>query len=266
MPDLDPILLTSPSVRSGTTLLQRLLCSARNTLVYGEEVGKDLDLQLQVLAARESVYTRSRQALTERLAHVLAGDRDEWLVDLMPDLDRYLAALRQGALAGLASCREHAHSVGRPVWGIKYPGWPPHLLELLHQALPRTRVVYVVRDLGDTARSAKAWLGLSTEASVEAFCAQWLAHVAFMRQWAGQHPVLWLRHEDLLASPGPTLATLRDFLPVGEMDLAVLERRVNRDGRLAETWLAPQPYLAPAPLTAREQACVDATMAASGLN
>jgi hypothetical protein len=264
--DLDPVLLTSPAVRSGTTLLQRLLCSAGNALVYGEEVGKDLDLQLQVLAAREHVYRHHRQAFADRLAGVLAGDRDQWLVDLMPDIDGYLGALRQGALAGLSNCRDHAASVGRTVWGFKYPGWPPHLLQLLGQALPRTRTVYVVRDLGDTLRSAKTWLGLSSEAASEAFCAEWLAHVGFMRQWSSEHPVLWVRHEALLAAPEATAAELRAFLPLGALDTGVLARRINRSGDGAETWHGPRPYLEPTPLTAREQASVDAAMAASGLN
>lgn len=266
MRDLDPVLLTSPTIRSGTTLLQRLLCSANNTLVYGEEVGKDLDLQLQVLAAREHVYGHQRKAFGDRLAHVLAGGRDDWLVDLMPDIDGYLSALRQGALAGLANCRDHAAAVGRPVWGFKYPGWPPPLMPLLDRALPRTRTVYVIRDLGDTVRSAKTWLRMASEADTEAFCAQWLDHVSFMRQWALAHPVLVVRHESLLADPGATMAALRAFVPVGEMDAGLLAHRINRSPDAVESWHGARPYLEPAPLTPREQACVDAAMAASGLN
>lgn len=265
MRELDPILLTSPTVRSGTTLLQRLLCSAGNTLVYGEEVGKDLDLQLQVLAAREQVYTHQRAAFADRLARVLAGGQDDWLVDLMPDIDGYLAALRQGALAGLANCRDHAAGVGRPVWGFKYPGWPPPLMQLLQRALPRTRTVYVIRDLGDTLRSAKTWLGLKADADTEAFCGQWRDHVRFMREWAREHPVLLLRHEALLAAPGDTVAALQAFLPIGAVDTGLLARRINRSTEGAEAWQGARPYLEPTPLTPREQACVDAAMAASGL-
>jgi len=264
--ELDPVLLTSPTVRSGTTLLQRLLCSAGNTLVYGEEVGKDLDLQLQVLAAREHVYERQRAAFADRLARVLASSQHDWLVDLMPDIDGYLASLRQGALAGLANCRDHAAGLGRPVWGFKYPGWPPQLMQLLQRALPRTRTVYVIRDLGDTLRSAKTWLGLASEADAEAFCAQWLDHIVFMREWAREQPVLVIRHEALLADPEAKVAALRDFLPIGDMDTGLLARRINRSTGAAEVWQGNQPYLEPTPLTARERARVDATMAASGLN
>ncbi|GAB2504018.1 sulfotransferase family protein [Arenimonas alkanexedens] len=259
MRGLDPVLLTSPTVRSGTTLLQRLLCSSSKTLIYGEEVGKDLELQLQILSSRQLVYRSMGPHLADRLGSVLAGDGNQWLVDLMPDKDGYLAALRDGALSGLAYCREHAQSVSRPVWGFKYPGWTPPLMRMLFEQVPGTRVVYLVRDPGDTARSAKAWHGFQSEQDVEALCAQWLAHVQFMRQFAQSHAVLMLRYEALVSDPGESLARLAGFLDAGNMDPGLLTQRINSAG-------GNPAYLAPAELTPRETACVDATRAAAELD
>lgn len=38
-----PILVVSPALRAGTTLLQRLLCSAPNTLIQGDLVGQEME-------------------------------------------------------------------------------------------------------------------------------------------------------------------------------------------------------------------------------
>jgi hypothetical protein len=260
MPGPAPLLLTSPCVRSGTTLLQRLLCSSGNALVYGEEVGKDLALQLQVLASRKLVYAHSRQRFADSLSRVLAGDTDDWLIDLMPDLDAYLGALDAGAFAGLDSCRRHAQAAGRSVWGFKYPGWPPALMRLLHAGQPGTRVLYLRRNLADTARSAKAWHALA-ESDVEPFCQQWLEHLRFMHAWRQQAPVLMLDFETLVQQPAQAIARLCEFIPVQGMDPAVLTRRINNLTEGRDTRHETGRYVEPIPLTARERDWVDAAQA-----
>lgn len=258
-----PILLTSPATRSGTTLLQRLLCSAANALIYGEEVGKDLDVPLQVLASRELVYRHGRDRFQAPLERLLAGDGDGWMVDLLPPLDGYLEALRAGVLAGLVHCGGHARAIGRPVWGFKYPGWSPPLLQMLQARVPSLRVVYVVRGLADTLRSAKAWHEFGDERESEAFCAQWLAHRRFMRDWAQAHPVLELRLEALLAAPADGLGALAEFTGARGMDAGVLARRINAGA--GDAFHAPRDAsgnLAPAALTPAETTLVAATEAA----
>lgn len=261
--ELAPLLVTSPTVRSGTTLLQRLLCSSANALVYGEEIGKDLDLQLQIAAARRMVYEGSQPRFSSSLQRVLDGDGNDWLVDLMPDVDGYLAALQAGTFAGLAYCRDHATAAGRPLWGFKYPGWPPHLTRLLFEQLPATRVVFIVRGLADTARSAKAWGAVDGEAGMQAFCAQWLANLAFMRQWQRDHAVLMLPFETLVHDPEQALDLLRGFVPLEGLHDGVLGHRINN---LTEAVGGTRPgpgYIEPAPLSPYEQACIDATVAAA---
>ena len=46
--DLDPLVITSPVIRSGTTLLQRLLCSSPSALIYGELCAQDLEFFLNL--------------------------------------------------------------------------------------------------------------------------------------------------------------------------------------------------------------------------
>jgi hypothetical protein len=266
MRGLSPVLVTSPTVRSGTTLLQRLLCSSPGALIYGEEIGKDLDLQLQIFSSRKLVYAHSRQRFAAGLEQVLAGDTGDWILDLMPGIDGYLDALHRGAFAGLDHCRQQAEAAGRTVWGFKYPGWPPHLTRQLFDHLPGTRVVFMVRDLADTARSAKAWGGLAGEHDLQALCGQWLQGVQFMQQWQRDHAVLMLSFEDLVAEPAAVLAQLQDFLGVSGMDPRVLERRINNLTQGLDTRHGHNGYIAPAPLTAPELALVQAATAAAQLH
>ena len=266
MRGLSPVLLTSPTVRSGTTLLQRLLCTSPDALIYGEEIGKDLDLQLQISSSRRLVYGHSRQRFTESLERVVAGDANDWIPDLMPGIDGYLEALHRGAFAGLEHCRQHAASLGRTTWGFKYPGWPPHLVRQLFDHLPGTRVVYLVRPLADTARSAKAWGTIADEAGLQAFCTQWAQGVAFMQQWRQSHPVLVLAFDELVAQPAPTLARLQDFLGIRAMDAGVLEHRINSLTQGLDTRHGHTNYIPPAALTPREQALVEAATGALQLD
>ncbi len=262
MRELSPLLVTSPTVRSGTTLVQRLLCSASNALVYGEEIGKDLEMQLQIHVSRKLIYTHSRSRFTHDLQRVVQGAGDGWIVDLMPDVDGYLQALHEGAFAGLGYCRDHAERAGRPVWGFKYPGWPPHMLRQMFDVLPGTRVVYVVRPLADTARSAKAW-GAVEPGQMQAFCTQWLQHLLFMQQWRQDHAVLMLPYATLVSDPDQALAQLQAFLPLQAMDRSVLERRINGPTHGLDTRQDAAGYVPPATLDAGEQQCVDATVAAA---
>ena len=259
MRGLSPVLVTSPTVRSGTTLLQRLLCRSPDALIYGEEIGKDLDLQLQISSSRRLVYGHSRQRFTDSLERVVAGDGNDWLLDLMPGIDGYLDALHSGAFAGLDYCRQHAQSLGRTVWGFKYPGWPPHLVRQLFDHLPGTRVVYLVRPLADTARSAKAWGAFTDEHGLHAFCQQWAQGQVFMQQWRQSHPVLVLSFDELVAQPAPALARLQDFLGIRTMDAGVLARRINNLTQGLDTRHGHTGYIPPAALTPRELALVEAT-------
>ena len=254
-----PLLVTSPTLRSGSTLVQRLLCSAPDAIIYGEEIGKDLDLLLQILASRRQVYAHSRSRLEQGLAKVLEGDANQWLIDLMPGLETYDAALRDATYAGLDACATHARGLQRPVWGFKYPGWAPGLLRWLAQDRPGTRVVYVVRRLADTARSARAWGVLPDAATLQAFGGQWLEHQRQMR--AMPCPVLRLDFESLASGDPASWAALQAFAGVASLDPSVLGRRINNHAASLGSGLPEPGYVPPAPLSPEEQAWTDQVQA-----
>ena len=261
MQELKPVLVTSPTIRCGTTLLQRLLCSSSNALIYGEEIAKDLEMQLQIFASRKMIYSNSRQRFTSSLGNVMQGDTNDWIPDLMPDIDGYVEALRQGSFAGLDYCRQHASAASRTIWGFKYPGWPPHLINMLLDVLPETRVIYISRNLTDCVRSAKAWGEIYGEAEMQQFCAQWAGHMKFMRQRQASSSVLMLSYEKFIKEPDLAIQRLRDFLPFEDLNRDVLRHKINNMTQGSDIRHQGNEYIQPAELTAAELDHIEAVMA-----
>jgi Sulfotransferase family len=255
--ELSPIFVTAPSIRSGTTLLQRLLCSSSNALIYGEECGKDLELLLQLYASKVAVYSHSRRRVAASLKRVLDGDVNDWITDLMPDLDGYLQALGRSFLSGLAYCRDYAAEVGRPVWGIKYPGWPPHFINLLRKVMPQSRFIIIHRDITDCLRSAKARRSVNTEQEVRQFCKAWADNLTFMLGMKNDRSVLVISYEELLTEPERIGSLLAGFAGVRDMKLEILNHKINAWADDMGQGASRAGYIEPVTLTETERSIAD---------
>ncbi len=243
--DLDPLIVTSPLQRSGTTLLQRLLCSAPNTLIYGERAAQELEFFLSIYAYKVQEYGVRREANRQALARVLQGDVNDWILELTPDADGYLRAIQQAAFAGIAYCREFALANDRPVWGFKYPAWSPTVLQTLRRLMPRARLLFIVRDLVPALRSAKAQHMVDTETQLRQLCQSWQAGTSYIAELGDDPGVLAVRYEDLTDRPSETLRVIADFSHAEGLDHSVLDHRINVlpgqqfDGQSAEGYIPP---------------------------
>lgn len=257
--DLDPLVVTSPTIRSGTTLLQRLLCSSRDALVYGEECGKDLELMLQIYASKVMAYRHSRPRLSAILRSVSGGEVNQWIADLMPDVDGYVGAFGRASLAGLAYCRDYAAALGRPVWGIKYPGWPPHVIGLIRQAMPKSRFIIIYRDVADCLRSAKARGSVGSEQAARQFCGDWKNNLSFMLAMRDDPSVLLLKYAELVTKPESVIEAIAGFTGALDIRPETLSHRINAGG--GRTTNQPD-YIEPAALTETEKIIADEAAAA----
>jgi hypothetical protein len=257
--DFDPILISSPAPRSGTTLLQRLLCSSPRALVYGETCGQDLDLFVNLYASREMLYTHNRQQLANSLRGVLAGAVNSWTVDLMPEVDEYLRALGRSCLGWLACCRDSAARAGRSVWGIKLAGWRPYSLGLMRRLMPRSRLLYVRRDVADCLKSAKARQMVRSPEQVSEFCRLWGENLSYVLGLGADPALLVINYTDLASEPARALERIAAFTGVADMDPRVLDHKINtRAGAGPEG----ENYVQPASLTEEESQIAAAVTAA----
>jgi hypothetical protein len=261
---LDPIIITSPTIRSGTTLLQRLLCSSRNALIYGEECGKDMELMMQLYAAKIATYSQSRQRSSVSLQKVLEGDVNDWILDLMPDMDGYMESLGRSYFSGLAYCRDYAIQVGRPVWGIKYPGWSPHFIKLIHQVMPKTRFVIMYRNITDCLRSAKARRSVVSEQEAQQFCRTWTYNLAFMLGMRTDPAVLLVEYAELVTAPEKTIEMIAGFTHIQDMRKEILSYKINNWVDVENQALNQSNYIEPVDLTKAEKSMADEALSELG--
>jgi hypothetical protein len=264
--DLDPIIVTSPTIRSGTTLLQRLLCSSSNALIYGEECGKDLELLLQIYISKIAAYSHARQRFSTSLQSALDGNVNDWMLDLMPDIDGYMNALGRAYLSGLTYCRNYAAEVGRPVWGIKYPGWPPHLISLIRQVIPGSRFIIIYRDIVDSLRSAKARRSVTSEQEIRQFCNDWKNNLSFMLNMRNDPSVLLVNYAELVTMPEKVIKMITAFTGVHDIQVETLSHKINTRVEV-DSRLTNQPgYIEPAVLTETEKRIAHESASALGID
>jgi hypothetical protein len=241
--DLDPLIILSPSTRMGTTLVQRLLCSANDCLIYGDTVGNETAFLASWLSSRQFSLESQAGRSDPMLQAVLAGDTSNFIAELTPKSDGYLQCLTSFAAAPQAHCKAEAASHGRPVWGWKLAGAQAWFVHLLPSVLPKARVIIMDRNLEDTARSAKASQHFGPGADFQRHITDAVASRAALATLSTRLPVFKLSLEDLLDDPARKIAGLEDFAGCASIDRGVLSVKVN---------YPHSPLRPPADLTAEE--------------
>ena len=243
MYDLAPLIVTSPVPRVGTTLVQRLLCTDPQTLVYGDNAANELQTGLHMASYKRTVLPAFGPVNDELLVALGEGDVDRWLALLTPPVEPWIKSIEQAALAPALFCRDHAAALGRPRWGVKMAGWPVNIGQSFLKLLPQCRVIYVLRDLEPSLRSART-VGLVDDGGLDTFCTAWAEGLRFAEAMRGEPRWLTVRYEELLDQPQEQLQALADFAGTGPLDPAPLATRLNLDRfdeRGVDGWLAPDP-------------------------
>jgi len=252
-----PICITSPLRRSGTTLLQRLLCSSPDALIYGESCANDFNLLANLFSNKEMLFLQNKEARNHQLQEVLNGNVNDWIPDLMPEIDGYIDAYKNMINTLAKHYNDYAQGQGRKFWGMKMPEWMPTGLILLQKILPETKIIYLRRDLEDCVKSAKKMDMIREPQEIQQFCHTWKQFTSFADLHLKGDQVLHVNYEDLIHTPDQIISTIETFTGVQGIDRKVMEVKVNtynNDPKLEEM----HSYLEPAVLTAEELAIVAA--------
>ena len=255
IPYLDPILIASPVRRSGTTLLQRLLCSAPNTLIYGENCVNELEIFNNFYFSKLLSFQYGQEGRDRLLQKVLDGDANDWITDLMPEMKGYLQALEESCFSIFKYYQQFAQSKGRPVWGMKMAEWHPSSIQQMQSILPKSRFVYIHRPLVDCVKSAKRVNMVHSGPEVQQFCQTYRQFLNIVQNQY-PHPKLIIDYTQLLENPQEVIAQLEDFTGAKGIQASVLEQRINTLKSDVQRDPSGKGHLQPLELTEAELAIV----------
>ena len=253
---LSPVIVTSPTARCGTTLVQRLLTASGNAVVYGEEVGHQIRTVTIWLIGLLRQFEEARPSADVDFRRALDGALTDWRPGLTAPTDVMLKAWIETYYQLPFTLAEFSRSVDRPVWGFKVPGFDHDTLKAFLLLMPRARVVYMVRNLCDALKSAKARRFVVDEAGAVSFCSEWAKNVREMIDLALDHRVLLVKYEDLLADTPGRLKQLERFTGAETLDAQVFDLKINTFRGAEADGHSPSQYIAPAELTEAERQIV----------
>jgi hypothetical protein len=241
---MTPVVIFSPIVRSGSTLLQRLLCSAPNTLIYGDSVGQEVEFFAHYGTTRELMLRSQQSTIDPVRTLVLQGNVSEFITPLSPSLAGNLRGFQAAAETWIDVCRREALEAGRSIWGWKMAGAEPSSLARIAQWYPDAKFIWIERDLAACLSSAKAANMLEGEDQARALvnkaqaCRQAFSNLSVNK--------LHLDYEAVLKSPEETVLQLEKFTGAKGIDLKVFDERINQFGNAS--------YISPTPLSREEEA------------
>lgn len=149
-----PIFLFSAGWRSGSTLLQRMLCSDPSLLVWGEPFEDRLIIPRMFQMIRD--YTTEDAHLKYSISDTQTELSSEWIANLNPGYSNLLLAQReflQGCLKRTAIER------GFSRWGMKSVRLTAEHAKYLKFLFPRAKILFLVRNPLDAwnSYSGKSW-------------------------------------------------------------------------------------------------------------
>jgi hypothetical protein len=231
-----PILVLGSGQRCGSTLVQRLLTSHPEVLIWGEHGGHLRDL----LAMHEILLQWDRHVSEPARRDFRKGGYDSWMANLLPGPE----ALRDAARSYLrALFAAPAAAAGSPRWGFKEVRFSFADAGALRSLFPGLVVIHVTRDPRDVVVSLDGWERAGGDWSREytqAAIRYWVDITESFLGAASQPWVLSRRYEDVIADPQPFIADAARLLDTEaeRFDASVFARPIRGRGGRLRKWTA----------------------------
>lgn len=248
------IFITAPTARNGITLLQRLINSTKQAVIYGENTHLVHHLPSLVHQNVEAHQTLG-PTLEQTLAHFRGGNTEFWSSALHPGTEAMMMASFQWFYHALSIYDQRSRAMGFARWGIKNPMLETEMIDRLAALLKQARFLFIYRDPYDVARSAKARRFFTDEAGLIKLARQWRDHTEHVRRAAAPHTML-IEYEPFVADPRPMLRQIEQFTGLGGINADVMRRKINTFFGDKDQGHAPDGYIKPLPLTDAEAAII----------
>jgi hypothetical protein len=232
-----PIFLFSAGWRTGSTLLQRVLCSHGDILVWGENRGI-FGLFEQAGQIVDGLQKFSRKHAENYRESGSMG----WIAAMNPPPEHFREGLRRLLETYY---RDPARQMGKSRWGFKEVRHGLSTARFLHGLYPSARFLLLLRHPEDCLASARATTAFPIKPGLLAevggprgFLEHWvLIAASFLEDWTAV-PHLTVRYELLIRDPGVVVGQIARFLDTSPADFDLRVFDVRRRG-----WLGRPPRL-----------------------
>lgn len=220
-----PIFLMSAGWRSGSTFLQRLICSDPNVLIWGEPLEDRLILPR--MHAMVADYSRNDGHIKYAIDSLQGELTDEWIANLNPGYQQLLRAQRCFFESFFDTSN---YEQKRPRWGVKSVRWSAHHAKYLKLLYPNAKLVFLVRNPLDAWRSyrGRTWYAAYPDYKVDnvfKFCAHWKYMADSFLEYVNELGGLLVRYEDIRAQD-KSLSELETYLDVN-IDRSVIKKQIG---------------------------------------
>ena len=247
---MTPVFVVAPTARNGITLIQRLLNTTRQIIVYGENTAFVQTMPSLVHSAVQT-HVRLGPEMEETRKRFLHETTEFWSSGLWPDTNRFQLLAFEAFYKMAAHYQGCTEDYGHVRWGLKNPMDGPQMIERLQILMPAARFVFIYRDLFDVARSAKSRQFIRNSDDLVHYARTWRENLTAVLADRSDR-VCALQYEDLLARPEHHIPRLEQFAGVTGIDAGVLDRKINTFDGPEDRGLSPTGYVEPQTLSGEE--------------
>ena len=228
-----PVFLLACIWRTGSTLMQRLLCSSGELLLWGEPYANSMPVQhmhrtaLPLLHAGLPKDHFIERTSPNRWKEIYADLGRYWIANIYPDPAHIRAAHRK-MLDTLF--RDSANKLGFPRFGLKEVRLNGDHAQYLKWLYPDARFVFLVRNPWDAWNSYRgaqwyyAWPDLLIT-SVEQFSQLWLQNLDSLLSWKDES-IFLVRYEDILREEA-ALDQVQEHCMLENIDRTVMQAKIT---------------------------------------
>jgi hypothetical protein len=220
------VFVLAGGARTGSTLVQRMLISTGEVMIWGEHGGLLLDgLQRMVTGMAQWIEAEGARHW-ERFT---SEGWNRWIPNVNPPLEAFVEGARAALLRSLAV---PAAELGYRRWGFKEIRYTGAGVELLKMIFPNAAIIVLVRSPEAVLRSIKgtAFYEKDYQSRPEIFLKRWAGVSLSLARTclAGSSVRLW-RFEDIVADPEAAIASLAAHVAIdaGRFDRAAIETRIG---------------------------------------
>ncbi len=242
-----PVFVFAPTARCGITLIQRLLNSSGEIIVYGENAIIANTLPQNMF--RISITAKSHEDARRKL---LDGEYDFWSSAIWPDIKEWSGSVIGALDMFLRTYQDCSAKDGFDKWGIKNPVDDARYCAFFYETFPSSKIIFVYRHILDVVKSYKARKWLPDVQACSDLVVRWRNNVNYMLGCNVHDRVMLIRYEEMVAKPARYAELLEKFAGLSGIDQSVFERRINTFKGTEENGHSPDQYIQPSDLSEQE--------------